>query len=74
MDFTLPESGPVHLAIYDSQGRLVRTLINQTLPAGTYQRNWDARINSGAGAAAGIYYLRLQAGGAERKASLLLLR
>ncbi len=70
-----PASGPAeiryHVAadtridfnIYDVQGRLVRTLMRGEAKAGAYGLTWDRRNNAGAKVGAGIYYVRMKAGG-----------
>jgi len=52
--FQLPVAGNVKLEVYDLTGRLIRTLINDYLPAGDYTCTMDAQdIGSG------IYFYRL---------------
>jgi hypothetical protein len=53
--FDLPEDADVTLTIYDLSGRKVTTLVNETLPAGAYERPV-------AGLAPGVYVYRLLAG------------
>lgn len=48
------------LALYDVQGRLVRTLVNQPLPAGHYSFRWDNADEAGRPVANGIYFYTLQ--------------
>ncbi len=50
-------------AVFDLQGRRIRTLLDETLPAGPYRIPWDRAMGSGPGAASGIYFLRLTHGG-----------
>ena len=47
----------VALRVYDIQGRLVQTLVDGRMPAGTHTVRWEAN-----GLAAGTYLLQLQAG------------
>jgi hypothetical protein len=74
VEFLLPSAGPVALAIYDPQGRLVRTLVDGVLATGQHSRLWDGHTDAGAAAPAGIYYLRLQAAGDQCARPLLLLQ
>jgi hypothetical protein len=71
--FSTAGDGPVSLRIYDIAGRLVRTLVNDFRPAGTYREIWDGHDDSGARVASGIYFYRLDSGqrSITRKAMLL---
>jgi hypothetical protein len=60
--FLLPEASNVSLKIYDVSGRLVRTLVNESRPAGNYHLTWDGRDESGARVSSGIYFYRIVAG------------
>ncbi len=51
------------LTIYDVSGRLIRRLVNGTYPAGVHQVVWDARDESGAPVASGVYLYRLNVRG-----------
>ena len=56
---TLPAAGPVWLALYDVQGRLVRELILGTLSPGEHGVVWDGRDGHGTQVPAGVYLCRL---------------
>jgi PKD repeat protein len=57
ISFQLPTNSYTTLKIYDITGRVVETLINENLKAGTYQVSWNASKYS-----SGIYFYRIQAG------------
>lgn len=54
--FTVPQSGPVTLKVYNLLGQEVATLLNEEIVAGTYTIQYDARL------ASGVYVYRLQSG------------
>ncbi len=56
-EYALPESGPVHLAVYDLTGRRVAVLVDAVQTADTYRVAFDAT-----GLASGVYVTRLRAG------------
>jgi hypothetical protein len=62
ISFGLSSSGQVSLSIYDTAGRLVRSLIDEERPAGRYDTLWDGRDANARPVASGIYYCRLRAG------------
>ncbi|MBS4029132.1 MAG: T9SS type A sorting domain-containing protein [Ignavibacteriales bacterium] len=67
--FTLPESRFTSLKIYDIFGKEVATLMNEILPAGNYERNWDATNFP-----SGMYFYRLTSGQFSQTRKLLLLK
>ena len=63
IEYRLPVESDVRMDVYDLSGRLVKTLINASQPAGEYRLAWDAREDPGCGITKnGIYYLRLWSG------------
>jgi len=60
--FRLDQAGPAQLAIYDTRGQLVRTLVSESLPAGSHEVIWDGKTDAGRQAASGTYFYRLDAG------------
>ncbi len=72
--FHLEEPGRCDVGIYDVQGRKVRNLVAENLPAGTYQRVWDGKDNAGQTLASGVYMARLVAGQATDLIKLTILK
>jgi hypothetical protein len=71
--FTLPSAAHAQLAIYDVRGRLVRTLLDSSLPAGRQVVAWDGRGGDGQAEPSGVYFVRLQTreGTISRRLSLI---
>ena len=57
--FALPVGGHTQLKLFDVQGRLVRTVIDGHLAAGSHEARWDGRDQHGRRVASGTYYARL---------------
>jgi hypothetical protein len=57
--FSLPTPGKVSLAVFDMRGRLVRTLVDDSLAAGAHTVTWDGRDAVGASMPSGTYFCRL---------------
>lgn len=67
--YELPENAHVKLEIYNIQGKLIQTLVNGQMSAGTHQVLWDGhRGGNGNSVGSGIYIYRLQAIGENGKA------
>jgi len=66
--FAIPKSGNVTLAVYNSLGREVETLVNEFMNAGTYEVSYDAsKLTSG------IYFYKIVTNGfAETKRMMLV--
>ena len=62
LHFDIPKDVDVKLEVFDVQGRLVKALINQPLPAGRYDIGWDGNDHQGHRVASGVYFYRIQAG------------
>jgi photosystem II stability/assembly factor-like uncharacterized protein len=60
--YTIGETAPVDLAIYDVLGQRLTTLVKSTLNPGSYTVTWDGTNDRRAKAKAGIYICRLVAG------------
>jgi dienelactone hydrolase len=60
--FDLGKAVSVELAIYNSGGRLVRTLVNEVIPSGRRRIEWNGTDSSGRSLPCGIYLCRLRAG------------
>jgi hypothetical protein len=72
--YTIPSSGHVTVGVYDLQGRLVATLFDGERAAGVYSVKWNGRNNDAAIAASGVYFARIESGGAVRTYKLVLLK
>jgi len=60
--FDLPVSMRVNLRIYDVSGRLVRTLVaGESMAAGSREKLWNGRDDTGRQVATGVYFYRLTA-------------
>ena len=72
LEFTVPSASRVSLKVYDVQGRIVRTLVDQDAEAGPFSARWDGRSDDGARVGRGVYFARLVAGAqtSERKVVL----
>ncbi|UCE19654.1 MAG: choice-of-anchor D domain-containing protein, partial [Gemmatimonadota bacterium] len=66
IDYQVPETANILLAIFNTLGQRVRTLVNTRQEPGTYTCRWDGCNESGEPVSSGIYFYRLRAGGTSR--------
>ena len=64
----------MRLAVFDLAGRLVRTLIDASLPQGSHEAVWDGRDESGREVGSGSYLARLEFGGMVETVRMGLVR
>ena len=62
LHFELAVSGRVRLSVYDTAGRLVATLVDESRDVGRHQVLWSGRDDGGRQMASGVYLYRLEAG------------
>jgi len=74
ISYQLPAAGRVSLRIYDICGRLVRTLADGPHQPGRYRTAWDGTDEAGRATASGVYFYRLEAGGASLTGKLAFIR
>jgi len=60
--FDLPSEGRVSLVVFDVEGRLVRTLVDGTLPEGRRTVPWNGLDDGGRSVSPGVYFSRLRFG------------
>jgi len=72
--FELRQPGMTTLAIYDSRGQQVRTLLQNDLKTGEYELNWDTLNERGDDLPSGIYFARLKGVSVQETQKLVLLK
>ena len=72
--YQLPQPGVVLLKIYNVQGQLVRTLVNEYKPAGAHSISWNGRSDLGMEVSSGIYLYRIQAGKFTETKRMILIK
>ncbi len=72
--YHLSGAGPVKLVIYNVLGQPVRTLVDESRAAGSYQVTWDARDDGGLLLSTGVYIARLTYPGGAQTQRLLYLK
>ena len=66
IEYQLQGKRSARLRIYNVMGQEVRTFVEETKPAGAYRVRWDGRDDGGKAVPAGVYFYRVELGGAAR--------
>lgn len=75
ISFELPARAEVSLLVYDTAGRLVRSLAEHTpYEAGTHEVAWDGRDDRGATLAAGVYHVRMAGAGFDETRKVVMVK
>jgi len=69
IEFSIPKSSFVKLAVFDITGRELETLVSQNMTPGTYKADWDASKYS-----SGIYFYTITTGGFTQTKKMILTK
>jgi len=72
--YELSEASNVQILIFDASGRIVRTLLNSSRPAGAHSVEWDGTDDGGRHVGSGIYFYTMRAGAWESQKRMTLLK
>jgi len=74
IEFVLDEGARVYLRIYDVSGKVVKTLLQEAMPAGRHNAVWNGEDESGRTVVSGVYVCRLEASGKMTDRKIVLLK
>ena len=72
--YELPAARHVTLRVYSATGRLVRTLVDATVPLGLHRAPWNGRDEAGRVVSSGIYFVKFSTGDAESTIRIVRLK
>lgn len=72
--FEIAMSSPVKLAIYNTRGQLVKTLLDTDMPGGTHDLVWDGKDQQGRSVASGVYFYRMTLPNSVHSRKMLLIK
>ncbi len=61
ISYSLAETGPIEISVYNLKGQKVRKLIDKRQTAGDYEVVWDGKNSSGRPVSSGVYFYRMSA-------------
>ncbi len=74
IQYNLPSAAFVTVKVYDTRGREIRTLVNESQIAGFKAVLWDGKDDSGRSAGSGVYLYRVKAGDWVERRKMVLLK
>jgi hypothetical protein len=74
ISFALAEDSRVNLKIYNLSGQIVKTVLDDNLPSGTFTVTWDGTNSSEEKVASGIYFYKLTAGNYNQTRKMCLMK
>ncbi len=72
--FSIKQGTQTELNIFNLKGQLVKTLVNEPLPAGLHNVLWNGKDNNNRNVASGMYFYRLESGSYKSVKKMLLLK
>jgi len=72
--YELASNTHVSLRVYDVSGAVVRTLVNEDKPAGSYSLTWNGRDDHNSPVSSGVYFYRITAGSFSDVRKMTLLK
>jgi subtilisin family serine protease len=72
--FTLANPAQTQVRIYDSAGRLVRTLVDEPMTAGAHTVTWNGLDDAGRPTGSGVFFYRLNAGDFSQSRRMTILK
>ena len=74
IQFALPERGNVDLAIYNTLGQRIRTLVSGVRSAGVFTVTWDGKNDLGKPVTSGIYMYKIVSGQHQAIRKMILMK
>jgi flagellar hook assembly protein FlgD len=75
LSFATDREGPARARVFDLQGRLVRTILdNPRLPAGAHEFTFDGRTDAGTPLASGVYFYRVETVQQRAQGTIVILK
>ena len=72
--FDMAQPAHAEVAVYDLQGSLVRTLVNESRESGRHEVVWNGTDNRGQRVASGVYMARMTTGNISQMRKLVLVK
>ena len=74
VSYEVSRPGGVSIKVYDTQGRLVKTLVDAKMDPGRYLAHWDGTNSAGGRVSSGVYFYKMEAGRYSATRKMLVVR
>ena len=74
IDFSLPQSSHVKVEVFNVLGQVVKTIVNESRPAGHHTVSWNGTDVSGDHVSSGVYFYRISADDFHASNKMVLIR
>ena len=74
IEYDLPKNVEVEITIFNLLGSKIRTLVDESMNAGSHRIVWDAKDNAGRTVSTGVYFYRMKAGDFVKVKKLLFMK
>ncbi len=74
IQFGIKEAGFVKIKVFNARGQLIRTLVNDSKAAGTYQATWNGLDENNRPVASGVYIFRMETKGKVQTTKGILIK
>lgn len=74
VSYAVPAPCGVRLAVHDTQGRLVRVLVDEVVPRGAHRVAWDGKDGAGRYVGSGVYLITLESQSTSSTRHAVLMR
>ena len=72
--YSVKETSPITIEVYNLKGQLVRTLVNEIKTAGNYSVVWNGRDNNNQPVSSGVYFYKMNAGKYSSTKKMILMK
>jgi hypothetical protein len=74
INFSIKNSAPVSIEIFNLKGQKVKTLVDQPMTAGTHSVVWNGNDNNNQNVSSGVYYYRMTSGKYSATKKMVLMK
>jgi len=74
IEYSVPSQERVNLSVYNVKGQLVKTLVDNTVPAGDHFVTWNGRDEMNREASSGVYFYKLETESASEMRKMIMVK